>query len=181
MAGCRRSPDGLALSPANASRLDVQHQRKMELGRPHDTVGYHPSVDARRFRERGAATGFGFAIMFVFMLSVCAAVVSLGAGMFAWCKGRVWGLIFTTALWALAHSGWNLLGNNGHFDPYHDVVSASRPFSGVIGLTVWTGGVAAGELRLLVWVLGASSVFAALAGVLFLVALGRGMIPRATS
>ncbi len=119
-----------------------------------------------------------FAIMLVFMLAVSAAAVSFGVAIFDWWNGRAWAVICTTAIWALSCAGWIALARAGLFDPDKTSLVSSHPYFGLITLTFWASALTAGDFRVLCWATGASSVFATLAGVLFLVAQARDDLSR---
>jgi hypothetical protein len=99
--------------------------------------------------------------------------------MFAWYRGRVFAVILSMAFWAIANLGWIALGSDGRFDASNHVLWPSQPFSGVITLTMWMRGITISDFRLLAWAFAASSIFAALAGVVFLVAQLSGEHSRA--
>ena len=119
------------------------------------------------FQSNGPSSNASLAlvVMLVFMLCVSTAVVSVGVAIFAWCRGRVRAVVFTTALWGLTHTGWIALGSGGLLDPQNLNRFSSHPFAGVITLTLWMRGLSApATSAALAWAIGASSAYAASAG-----------------
>ena len=114
-----------------------------------------------------------FSIMFVFILAVCSAVVSLGVAMLAWCRRGAWAVVMMTAVWGVVNAGWITIGNVGFRHRYDQSSTSGDPFFDVVTLNLWLNGVSASDFRALAWVLGASIVYAAGGGALMLVTLAR--------
>jgi len=112
-------------------------------------------------------------ILVVFMLSVCAATVSLGVAILAWCPRGVWAVVVMASLWGLTNGAWSTLGNMDLLDPRNQALASCHPFFGVVTLTFWMNGTTAGDFRAVAWAIGASAVYAASAGLLIAVALSR--------
>ena len=108
-------------------------------------------------------------ILTVYMFCVSLLAVSLGVAVFAWIRPGGWAVVITVAAWVISNTGW--FGSVGLVDSRSLDFRLFDPFSGVTTLTLRISGISRMDLPLLSWAMAAGIGYAALAGLLFLMAL----------
>jgi ABC-type transport system involved in multi-copper enzyme maturation permease subunit len=114
-----------------------------------------------------------FLVLFSFILVACLFVVSLGAAMFAWCRGGAWAAIMMVMLWGLMTTLWIAAGRAGFRHHFYHAHTSRDPFFDVVSLVLWMNEISASEIRPLAGMIGASVVYGAGGGLVRLVTLPR--------